>query len=165
HTLVILTWYTTYGYKVDDNKAQTKKYTYGNEKVIHIKESIHLKKSVLTIGTVAVVTLGSTIFADTSVSAEKPLDDIKDERQELKADLSKAESNIDDIMIDVEEQNQKIDRVESSIKENKEKVTANEEKIEEYQTEIEELETEIAEIEEVMEERAETLKERLAAYQ
>src|SRR5699024_2327763 len=96
---------------------------------------------------------------------EKPLDDIKDERPEIKADLSKAESKIADIMIDVEELNQKIDREESCMKENTEKVTANEEKIEEYQTEREELETEIAELEEVMEESAETLKERLAAYQ
>lgn len=124
-----------------------------------------LKKTVLTIGTIAVVTLGSTIFADTSVYAEKSLDDISSERQEIKSKLSKAESEIADVLYDMKDINDKLVRVEASIKENEKQLDKTEEDITKYKDEIADLEDDIDVLNDKIEERNDILKTRISSYQ
>lgn len=129
------------------------------------KGEIILKRTVLTIGTIAVVTLGSTIFADTSVYAEKSLDDINSERQEIKSKLSKAESEIADVLYEIKDINDKLARVEDSIKENQQQLDKAEKKIGKYEDEIAELQEEIDALNKKIEERNDILKTRISSYQ
>lgn len=116
-----------------------------------------MKKTVLTIGTIAIVTLGSTFMTD-SVSAEKSLDEVQVERQELKSQLSKAESQIADVLYEIKDLNQEIVTLENVLKENQGQLDEIEVKMDEYETEIDVINTRI-------EERNEILKNRIAAYQ
>lgn len=118
-----------------------------------------MKRTFLTIGTVAVVSLGSTIFADsTTVHAEPSLQDISNKQQDVKSKLSKAESKIADILYEIKAINEDIDRLDSALKENKNEIKKNEKEMNALQEDIDELNEKI-------EARNDILKNRIASYQ
>src|SRR5690625_2256970 len=107
-----------------------------------------LKKIVLSVTTAAVVGLGSAFFshtvqAETINELETKQSNIKNEREEVKEDLSKAEAEIADVLFDLKEMNEEIEKVEKSLKENKAMMNKTTEKIEESKEEIKDLEKEI----------------------
>lgn len=129
-----------------------------------------LKSKIVTITTVVVVGLGS-VFFNTSASADS-LEDLKgketqiqQDRKDVKANLSEAESEFADIIIELEEINVEISRIKKALEENKASLKKNREDISDTQTEIDLLEEEIVALEEAIEKRFEILKERAAAYQ
>src|SRR5699024_3804382 len=107
--------------------------------------------------TLAMVTLGGTFMAD-SVSAEKSLDDVKEERQAIESKLSKAESEIADILYEIKDLNSEVSKLEAVLKQNEGKLDGIEKKIKKYNKEIGKLEDRI-------EERNEVFKKRISAYQ
>jgi len=129
-----------------------------------------LKKIVLSVTTAAVVGLGSAFFshtvqAETINELETKQSNIKNEREEVKEDLSKAEAEIADVLFDLKEMNEEIEKVEKSLKENKAMMNKTTEKIEESKEEIKDLEKEIEKLEEAIDVRNELLKERIASMQ
>ncbi|MBN6205259.1 C40 family peptidase [Ralstonia pickettii] len=133
----------------------------GNEK---------LKKTLVTISTVTVVGLGSVFFstpasADTLNDLKSKETQIQQDREDLKGNLSAAESEIADLLIDLEKINEEIERVTKALEENKATLKKNEEDISNTQSEVDKLEEEIVQLEEAIEKRFEILKERAAAYQ
>ncbi|SET35458.1 Cell wall-associated hydrolase, NlpC family [Oceanobacillus limi] len=125
-----------------------------------------MKKAVITIATVTIIGIGSTFFTSTAstVGAES-LNELQDkqsqiesERSEIKDNLSKAESEIADVLIELEELNEEIAQVEEALQKN-------EDKLDETNTEISEKEKEIAELEEAIEKRSNILKDRMVSYQ
>lgn len=122
-----------------------------------------LKKTFITLATVGVVgfgsaTLGSTVHADS-------LEDIQDQRSDIKDSLSDADAKIADVLIDLEKLNDQISRVEDTLKANKAQVKETEEKIGEKNNQIDKLEDEITDLEKSIEERYDVLKERAVSYQ
>lgn len=117
-----------------------------------------MKRKVLTIGAVAVVTLSSAFFTDTAVHAQPSLQDINAKQQEVKSKLSKAESEIADILYEMKDISEKVTKLQAELETNEKQLF----KIEE---EIEQLQEQIDELNEKIEVRNEKLKERLAAYQ
>src|SRR5699024_9013972 len=83
----------------------------------------------------------------------------------IKEDLSDAESKIADVLIDLEELDEEIERAESALKENHAKMEETEADIETKEAEVEELEHEIAELEDEIAKRHEILKNRVSSYQ
>lgn len=122
-----------------------------------------MKKTVMTVIAVTVIGIGGTFLGE-SAHADQ-IQDIKEERASIKDDLSAAESKIADVLLDLEELNDKIERAESALKENEAKMEETEADIEEKEEEIEELENEIAELEESIAKRHQILKDRVSAYQ
>ncbi|MBO1005804.1 C40 family peptidase [Pseudogracilibacillus auburnensis] len=116
-----------------------------------------LKRTVLTIGTIAVVTLSSALFTD-AVHAQQTLDEVNAKQQEVKSKLSKAESQIADILYEIKEVNDELARLQSALEQNQAQ-------IEKTEKEIDALQEEIDALNEKIEQRNEKLKERLAAYQ
>lgn len=120
-------------------------------------EREEMKKSMMTIATVTVVGLSSVLYTD-SIDAASNLQEIKDERSEIKKSLSNAESKIADVLIDLKEINDEIHKVEASLK-------ANQEMTKEVQKEMDELNKEISVLQTEIDERFEILKERAKSYQ
>lgn len=122
-----------------------------------------MKKRLLITATVAVVGFGSAFFGD-AVHAETIQDlqvkqsKIANERETIKANLTKAEAEIADIIIDLTEINEELVQVEEALKEN-ERVMA------ETQEEKAQLEEEVAQLEADIEERYNILKQRMTSYQ
>ncbi|WP_404454147.1 NlpC/P60 family protein [Oceanobacillus kapialis] len=129
-----------------------------------------MKKTVMTISTVAVVGLGSAFFStDAHAESVDVLKDkqsqIQEDREEIKADLSEAESKIADVLIDLEELNKEIERNNEAMAKNEEKMNSTEKDIEATKEKVSELEDEIAVLEDAIEERYEILKERVKSFQ
>src|SRR5699024_11035190 len=124
---------------------------------------IELRKTFITLATVGVVGLGSAFFGN-SAHAET-LEEIQDQRSEIKEDLSDADAKIADVLIDMEEINEQISRLEDTLDENKTQMKDTKKKIEKTNEEIEDLEDEISELEESIEKRYDILKERAISYQ
>ncbi|HLR75533.1 MAG TPA: NlpC/P60 family protein [Virgibacillus sp.] len=129
-----------------------------------------MKKTFITLTTVAVVGLGSTFFsdsvhADTIGELQDKQSEIKDERSKIKKDLSKAEAEIADVLIDLEELNKEIDQLNDALKHNEDMMKETKESIKQSEEEIIAFEQEIQELEEKIEFRSEILKERVASYQ
>lgn len=127
------------------------------------ERGLKLRKTFITLATIGVVGFGSAIFGNT-VHAET-LEDIQDQRSEVKGNLSDADAKIADVLFDLEEINEQISRVESTLKENKAQMKDTKEKIGNKNDEIEKLEDEIAGLEEKIEKRYQILKERAISYQ
>lgn len=124
-----------------------------------IKGSIFLKRTVLTIGTVAVVTLGSTFaIKSPSVYAEPTIDEVSEQQDDVKDKLSKAESKIADVLYEIKDINEEIDRLDEALDKNKDEIKKNEKELGTLEEEIDELNTKI-------EKRNDILKDRLSSYQ
>lgn len=133
----------------------------GNEK---------LKKSLAAMATVTVVGLSSVFFsapasAETLDELKNKQTQIQEEREGLKANLSNAEAEIADLLIDLEKLNQEIEKVNKALDENKATMKKNEAQITDTETEVDKLQKEINELEAAIEKRFEILKERAVAYQ
>lgn len=115
-----------------------------------------MKKILVTLATIAVV--GFSLIYTTDTIHAKSLQDIKDERAEIKKNLSDAEEKIADVLIDLKEINEEIAQVEASLK-------ANQEAKKEVQAEMDKLQEEIEELEAAIEERFDILKQRAKSYQ
>lgn len=92
------------------------------------------------------------------VAAEKSIHDIRDERKDIKKDLSKAEKKVANILIDIEELNNELEELEFLL-------ASNNEAMDEVETDIKKVENEIEKIEEKIEERFNILKKRAKSYQ
>ncbi|WP_156288468.1 murein hydrolase activator EnvC family protein [Oceanobacillus salinisoli] len=123
-----------------------------------------MKKIGIVLSTVAIMGF-SSFFGTTVVDAANNIDDVKNERSELKKDLSDTEAKIADVLIDLKELNKEIERVEESLKQNEKMLDEANEEIEDTENEIEKLKEEIAEIEKSIERRYEILKDRVVSYQ
>ncbi len=114
--------------------------------------------------TVAVVGLTSAFFSNTA-HAEKSVQQIQDERSDIKANLSDAESKIADVLVELEDLNAKIARVDDALVENKKQMEKTEDKIKSTKKEVNKLEVEIEKLEDKIAERYEIMKDRIVAYQ
>lgn len=123
-----------------------------------------LKKSLVTVGTVAVI-LFSGAFATEPVSAAKNLKDVQNERKELKVELTKAEKEVAKILKEIREIDAEIKQLEESINENSRQQKKTKQEIKKLESEIEKLQEEIDQIQEEIDKRNEILKTRIAAYQ
>lgn len=117
-----------------------------------------MKRKILTIGAVAVVTLSSAFFAESAHAQPSSLQEVNAKQQEVKSKLSKAESQIADILYEIKEINEEISRLQAALEQNKEQMDKTQKK-------ISKLEEEIDVLNERIEIRNNKLKERLSAYQ
>ncbi|WP_042222604.1 C40 family peptidase [Oceanobacillus manasiensis] len=129
-----------------------------------------MKKTVVTLTTVAVVGLGSAFFsvnthAESVDALKEKQSQIQEDREEIKADLSEAESKIADVLIDLEELNKEIERTNEAMKKNQNKMDDTEKDIEATKEKVSELEDQISVLEDAIEERYNILKERVVSYQ
>lgn len=118
-----------------------------------------MRKTVVTIGTVAVVTLTST-FTTTpgTVLAEQNVSNLKTEQSKLNSDLSKVEKKIKEILLEMQEIHEEIIKLEEEIK-------ANKKVIKDVEKQMDEHEKEINQINERIKERNEILKNRISSFQ
>ncbi|MGY0693312.1 coiled-coil domain-containing protein [Virgibacillus sp. FSP13] len=123
-----------------------------------------MKNKIATMTTVAVVGLTSAFFSNTA-HAEKSVQQIQDERADIKANLSDAESKIADVLVELENLNAKIARVDDALAENKKQMEKTEDKIKSTKKEVNSLENEIEKLEDKIAERYEIMKDRIVAYQ
>jgi len=122
-----------------------------------------VKKTVRTVVAAGVVFAGSMIMTD-SIHAEK-LQDVRDERSEVQANLSDAEAEIADVMAELDELNEKVESFTEALEKNKQKMEDTKEQITETEKEVAEIEDEVTTLENKIEERKEILKERLVSLQ
>ncbi|HZW68416.1 MAG TPA: hypothetical protein VFF20_07400, partial [Pseudogracilibacillus sp.] len=77
-----------------------------------------MKKTIVTIGTAAVVLLGSTFAVEpTQVAAERNIDSLKTEQNKLNSEISKVEKNIKSILNDIQKIHNEIVALEAEVKE------------------------------------------------
>ncbi|MFC4023761.1 NlpC/P60 family protein [Oceanobacillus longus] len=129
-----------------------------------------MKKTLMTLTTVAVVGLGSTLFtvttqAESVQELENKQTEIQEQREALKANLSEAEGQIADVLIDLEDLNKEIDKVTNALEQNQKQLDDTKVHISEKENEVALLEEEIAALEETIEKRYDILKERAVSYQ
>lgn len=129
-----------------------------------------LKKSIVTLTTVAVVGIGSifisnTVQAETISGLKHKQSEVHSERSSIKANLSDAESKIADVMIDLRERNKKIEQVENALNRNQNKMDDTKGKIKDTKGEVNDLEDEITTLEDEIKARYEILKDRIVSYQ
>lgn len=118
-----------------------------------------MKKTIVTIGTAAVVVFTSTFTAGpVSVSAERNIDELKTEQNDLNKDLSKVETKIKGILTDIKEIHKEIVELETEIKQNKKLIKEVEDDIVEQEGAIDLLNVRI-------DERSEILKNRISSFQ
>lgn len=119
-----------------------------------------MKKTLITMGTVAVVGLG-TLFYTGPVEAQS----IAERKANVEEKLSNVEQEIVKTSEKVNEFTEDIGVLENAIKENERTYESIEKKINTYKNDIDQLEEEIVELEDGIEKRNEILKNRLSAYQ
>lgn len=118
-----------------------------------------MKKTVVTIGTAAVVIFTSTFTAGPiTVSAERNIDSLKTEQRNLNKDLSKVETKIKEILLDIQKIHKEIVTIEKEIEENEKLISEVEGQINEHEKQIEIINERIAE-------RSEILKNRISSFQ
>ncbi|MBP1950161.1 C40 family peptidase [Virgibacillus litoralis] len=122
-----------------------------------------MKKTISIIATTSVVILGSAFLTD-SVHAETPSNS-QSERSTINANLSEAEKKIADVMIDLEDLNEKIDSVNDALQQNKDKMNETTSEIKDTKKEINTIENDVNDLEEDIEVRNEILKNRIVSYQ
>lgn len=116
-----------------------------------------MKKTLLTISTAAVISFGGMFVGSEVVNAET-LDQVKKEQKEVKANLSKAEKKIADVLFEIEDLGVQINKIEAEINKANKEIKSNEKQVKGLQEEVDALNKEI-------EQREEILKQRLSAYQ
>ncbi|MGJ9457537.1 NlpC/P60 family protein [Oceanobacillus sp. CF4.6] len=129
-----------------------------------------MKKTLMTLTTVAVVGLGSTLFtvttqAESVQKLENKQTEIEEQREAIKSNLSEAESQIADVLIDLEDLNKEIDKVTNALEQNQKQLNDTKVHISEKEDEVVQLEEEIVALEEIIEKRYDILKERAVSYQ
>lgn len=127
------------------------------------KRGKKVKKSFVTIATVAVIGFTSnfaidTVYAETTNDLTNRQAQIQDERTEIKDKLSKAEAEVADVLIELEALNDEIKKVEKALK-------SNQKMIDDTNDQIKTTEEEIAELEKEIEKRYDILSNRMVNYQ
>ncbi|HIV74212.1 MAG TPA: C40 family peptidase [Candidatus Pseudogracilibacillus intestinigallinarum] len=117
-----------------------------------------MKKTLLTLSTVAVVSLGGVIIGSDAVGAEPSLDEINQKQDKVDSKLSKTEKKLAETLNKMKGINEEVARIETAIK-------ANEKEQKKVKEAINTLNSEVDTINDRIEERNEILKERLASYQ
>ncbi|WP_199690419.1 MULTISPECIES: C40 family peptidase [Clostridia] len=129
-----------------------------------------MKKSIVTVATVTVVGFSSAFFhtqvqAETLGGLKDKRTEIQNERAAIKADLSKAEAKIADVLIELEELNKQITQFNEAMKENNAQIEKVKADMTKKEQEVDKLEKEIAALEDAIEKRYNKLKERAVSYQ
>ncbi|MFA1819123.1 NlpC/P60 family protein [Virgibacillus oceani] len=129
-----------------------------------------MRKSIITLSTVAVVGLGSTFFsteaqANTLGELEDRQSQIQDDRAELRDNLSEAEAEIADVLVELETLNEEIEEVSEALEHNRNAMDETEENIVKTEDEVDVLEEEIEALEQAVEKRHDILKDRMVSYQ
>lgn len=117
-----------------------------------------MKKKILTIGAIAIVTLSSVFLTD-SVYAEQSLQEVKDERQGIKSQLSKAEAEIADVLFEIKEINEELEQVIATLKENQTQMDKAEQEVDKLAEEITLIEIEIEKRNDILKDRISSLQE------
>lgn len=117
-----------------------------------------MKKTLLTLSTVAVVSLGGVFIGSDAVGAEPSLDEINKKQDKVDSKLSKTEKKLAETLNKMKGINEEIARIETAMK-------ANEKEQKKVKEAINTLNNEVDTINDRIEERNDILKERLASYQ
>src|SRR5690625_361151 len=135
---------------------------------IHIvigKRGIDLKKAFFTLTAMVVLLFGSIVLPNTAHADPANLDEVKAERQKLKAKLSDKELEIAEVLDEIEELHNELVRIEEALKANKEQIKKTEKDIDKYEEEIAKIQEEIDLLNIEIEKRSEILKTRISSYQ
>jgi len=135
---------------------------------IHIvigKRGIDLKKAFFTLIAMVVLLFGSIVLPNTAHADPANLDEVKAERQKLKAKLSDKELEIAEVLDEIEELHNELVRIEEALKANKEQIKKTEKDIDKYEEEIAKIQEEIDLLNIEIEKRSEILKTRISSYQ
>src|SRR5690625_1190741 len=135
---------------------------------IHIvigKRGIDLKKAFFTLTAMVVLLFGSIVLPNTAHADPANLDEVKAERQKLKAKLSDKELEIAEVLDEIEELHNELVRIEEALKANKEQIKKTEKDIDKYEEEIAKIQEEIDLLNIENEKRSEILKTRISSYQ
>ena len=129
-----------------------------------------MRKSIITLSTVAVVGLSSAFFsaeaqANTLEELEDRQSEIQNDRDELRENLSDAEAEVADVLVELEELNAEIEEVSVVMDRNQAAMDETEEDIAKTEDEVDALEEEIEALEQAIEKRHDILKERMVSYQ
>src|SRR5699024_10761300 len=106
---------------------------------------------------VMVVGLGSAFSTD-SIHAEPSTESIQNEREDINKDISKAESEVKDIMVEIEKMNIEIEDLNKDLDENKETLNKTRKDIDKKENENSELEEKIETRFDILKDRAISLK-------
>lgn len=123
-----------------------------------------MNKFFLTIGAFLLIVLTGAAFAS-PIHAEPSLDNVKQERKEIKSDLSDAEAKIADVLFELEEQNEELERLKDAMAKNEEVLDETNEDIKVFEDEVDKLQVEIDKLNEEIEKRSDVLKSRISSYQ
>ncbi|MFD1851457.1 3D domain-containing protein [Oceanobacillus bengalensis] len=124
-----------------------------------------MKKTVVVMMIFTII-LGSISFGiPTSAETSTNLDSIQNERAGIKENLSKAESEVSDILIEIENYNVEIDRLNEELAANEALVADTEKDIEDTISDVKRLGEEIVALENAIAERYDILKSRVVSYQ
>ncbi|WP_234402376.1 C40 family peptidase [Oceanobacillus damuensis] len=129
-----------------------------------------MKKRLMTLTAVAVVGLSSTLITGTTQAEsvqelEAKQSEIQKEREALLENLSDAESQIAEVLLDLEELNNEIEKVNIALEQNQKELEKTQVHITEKENEVAVYEEEIAALEEQIAIRYDILKERAVSYQ
>src|SRR5690625_2560007 len=116
-----------------------------------------MKKVAIILGMISILVVNCFVVSN-EVAAEKSIKEIRDERKDIKSDLSEAEKKVADILMDIEELNNELHELEFLLE-------SNNEAMEEVESDISNVEEEIEKIEIKIEERFAILKNRAKSYQ
>lgn len=118
-----------------------------------------MKKTLITVGTVAVMTFGGVFVADQNVAhANTELNNVQNEQSDVKTKMSKAETEIAGILKEMEKLNKEVNRLQAALEANDKEIKKNKKAIKKNEEEIVQLEAKI-------EERVNILKDRISANQ
>lgn len=120
-----------------------------------------MKKTLITMGTVGLVSLGSIFYTAEPVDAQS----ISERKANVEKKLNSVEKEIVKTSKKVNDFKEDIGVLENAIKENESTYKKIEQKVNTYKQEIEQLEDEIIVLEDGIEQRNEILKNRLSSYQ
>lgn len=123
-----------------------------------------MKKFLTAVSAVAIIGFGITTFHDITY-AEKSLQEVKEERSQIKKSLSDAESQVADILIELKELEKEIAAVNYSLNQNEKMLNEIKNDIRVTEEESEQLQKEIEELEANIEKRFNILKDRVSTYQ
>ncbi len=124
----------------------------------------------MTLTAASVVGLSSVFFsgpvkAESVEDLETRQSQVQDDRDSVQANLSDAENEVADVLVDLQNLQQEIDDLNSALEKNQQKLDETEGDITTTEDEISELKAEIDELEEAIEKRTEILKERAVSLQ
>lgn len=122
-----------------------------------------LKKTIMTLATVSVVGLSSAFFtqpihAETLDQLHNKQSELQNERTSVKANLSKSEAKITEVLMELEKLQNEISKTEAALDKNADKINETKQSIKSTQNKINKLQKSI-------DERFEILKERASSYQ